>query len=244
MNWSSPPRPAELTEQRLLRAVMDGEFPPGSVLPGERELAAQLGVTRPTLREVLHRLARDGWFDIQHGKPTRVRDYWREGNLNVLSAIVRFSQRLPDDFVPNLLAVRLCMAPAYTRAAVERDADHVVALLNGYTRLEDTSDRFAMADWDLHQGLTLASGNPVFTLILNGFADFYVQMARLYFSQPPARAASRRWYADLLDAANSDDPEAAERTTRQAMRDSIRFWHTFPQRARDKANHPKQGELQ
>lgn len=227
MNWSSPPRPAELTEQRLLQAVLNGHLPPGTTLPGERELAAQLGVTRPTLREVLHRLARDGWFDIQQGKPTRVRDYWREGNLNVLSALVRHSERLPDDFVPNLLAVRLSMAPAYTRAAVEQDADQVVAMLTGYPDLEDSSTRFAEADWELHRGLTLASGNPIYTLILNGFADFYVQMARLYFSQTQAREASRAWYSDLLSISRSGDAQAAERRTLQAMQESIDLWRAL-----------------
>jgi GntR family negative regulator for fad regulon and positive regulator of fabA len=227
MNWSSPQRPAELTEQRLLRAVLDGVWPPGSTLPGERELAARLGVTRPTLREVLQRLARDGWFDIQHGKPTRVRDYWREGNLNVLSALVRYGRRLPDDFVPNLLAVRLSMAPAYTRTAVERAADEVVALLDGYTDLEDSAARFARADWDLHRGLTLASGNPIFTLVLNGFGDFYIQMARLYFSQPQARSASRAWYAELLVAARTGDADAAEQVTRRIMRESIELWRAM-----------------
>jgi GntR family negative regulator for fad regulon and positive regulator of fabA len=227
MNWSAPPRPAELTEQRLLQAVLQGEFPPGSTLPGERELAARLGVTRPTLREVLQRLARDGWFEIQHGKPTRVRDYWREGNLAVLGDLVRYSQHLPDDFVPNLLDVRLSLAPAYTRAAVERAADEVVALLDGYIDLEDSAERYATADWELHRALTLASGNPVFTLILNGFADFYVQMARLYFAQPQARAASRAWYAGLLAAARSGDADAAEQDTRRAMQESVELWRAL-----------------
>jgi GntR family negative regulator for fad regulon and positive regulator of fabA len=227
MNWSTPARPAELTERRLLQAVLNGEYPPGSTLPAERELAAQLGITRPTLREVLQRLAQDGWFDIQQGKPTRVRDYWREGNLNVLSALVRYSERLPDDFVPNLLAVRLSMAPAYTRAAVEQDADRVVALLTGYPDLEDSAASFAEADWKLHRGLTLTSGNPIYTLILNGFGDFYVQMARLYFSRAQAREASRAWYIHLLAAARSGDAEAAERGTHQAMQESIDLWRAL-----------------
>ncbi|XPE41305.1 GntR family transcriptional regulator [Shigella flexneri] len=35
-----------------------------------------IGVTRTTLREVLQRLARDGWLTIQHGKPTKVNNFW------------------------------------------------------------------------------------------------------------------------------------------------------------------------
>jgi len=77
MDWQPVQKPAEMAESRLLEAILSGHFPINSNLPGERELAAQIGVTRPTLREALQRLARDGWLDIQHGKPTRVRDYWR-----------------------------------------------------------------------------------------------------------------------------------------------------------------------
>ncbi|MDZ7904090.1 MAG: GntR family transcriptional regulator [Rheinheimera sp.] len=45
-------------------------------MPAERELSELIGVTRTTLREVLQRLARDGWKTIQHGKPTKVKNFW------------------------------------------------------------------------------------------------------------------------------------------------------------------------
>jgi GntR family negative regulator for fad regulon and positive regulator of fabA len=75
MDWQPVQKPAEMAETRLLEAILSGHFPINSNLPGERELAEQIGVTRPTLREALQRLARDGWLDIQQDKPTRVRDY-------------------------------------------------------------------------------------------------------------------------------------------------------------------------
>ena len=88
MSWSAPQRPAAYAEEALVNAILDGTYPAGTTLPGERDLAAQLGVTRPTLREVLGRLERDGWLTVRHGKATRVNDLWREGGLNVLEAIV------------------------------------------------------------------------------------------------------------------------------------------------------------
>jgi DNA-binding FadR family transcriptional regulator len=53
MNWETRPKPADLAESRLIVAILDGHFPIGDTLPAERELATQLGVTRPTagLRE-------------------------------------------------------------------------------------------------------------------------------------------------------------------------------------------------
>ena len=223
-NWSAPQRPAVYAEQALLTAILDGTYPSGSTLPGERDLAAQLGVTRPTLREVLQRLECDGWLTIQQGKSTRVNDFWREGGLNVLSALVRYSRQLPSHFIPDLLEVRLALAPAYTRAAVERAAATVVAHLADYAKLDGTPQAFATFDWILHRSLTVASGNPVYTLILNGFAGFYEQMAHLYFARPEARASSRTFYAALLDAARREDAPEAERVTRAVMQESIALW--------------------
>jgi GntR family negative regulator for fad regulon and positive regulator of fabA len=93
--------------------------------------------------------------------------------------------------------------------------------------LADDAACFAQADWDLHRALTLASGNPIFGLILNGFADFYIQMASRYFEQPQARASSRAWYAELLSAARAHDADQAELVTRQVMQQSIELWQTF-----------------
>lgn len=93
--WSAPPKIAEITERRLLDAILDGSFPIDSKLPPERELAGMLGVTRPTLREALQRLSREGWLEIHHGKQTRVKNYWQEGNLLILNYLVHNLQAQP-----------------------------------------------------------------------------------------------------------------------------------------------------
>ncbi len=226
MEWIAPPKPAEITERRLIEAMLSGKFPIGSALPAERELASQLGVTRPTLREALQRLARDGWIEIQHGKSTRVRDYWHEGNLGVLGAIARRTEHLPADFVPNLLAVRLVMAPAYSRLAVEHAPQQVLDVLQDYPELPDEPQAFAAFDWQLHHCLTVASGNPVYTLILNGFRDLYQPMACLYFQAPAARASSRRFYGELFQTVQARDAAAAESITRQTMAESLLLWES------------------
>ncbi len=68
--------PASFAEKYIVRSIWEGKFPPGSILPAERELSELIGVTRTTLRGVLQRLARDGWLTLQHGKPTQVNNLW------------------------------------------------------------------------------------------------------------------------------------------------------------------------
>ncbi|MBK7859807.1 MAG: GntR family transcriptional regulator [Archangiaceae bacterium] len=215
-------RPAVHAERVLVGLILSRRCPAGSTLPPERHLAQQLGVTRPTLREALQRLDRDGWIEIRHGKATRVRDVWREGGLNVLAAAVRSGGRLPPRFVSHLLEVRLALAPAYARAAAAAAPGAVLAALE--QRRPTAAEPYAEFDWALHAALAAASGNPVFTLILNGFGDLYRQLARRYFTAPAARLASSRFYAALERAVRAGQPGRAERVTRAAMQHSLARW--------------------
>ncbi len=223
--WAAPAKPAELTYARLIDAILDGTFSAGSVLPGERELADRLGVTRSTLREALQRLAANGWLDIQQGRRTRVRNIWMEGNLNILATLVEHQAVLPRAFVPQLLEVRSALAPAYTYAAIQHNAGRVARLLKKLIgELADTEASFARTDWVLHHQLTVLSTNPVYTLILNGFAGFYEEMARLYFALPESRASSRQFYVDLHRAAALGDAELARSICAAVMLHSIALW--------------------
>jgi GntR family negative regulator for fad regulon and positive regulator of fabA len=224
VQWDPQLKPAELAENRLIEAILDGTFPVDSVLPPERELAEKMGVTRPTLREVLQRLSRDGWLEIHHGKSTRVRDYWREGNLTILAQISRYQKSIYPSFVVDLLQIRLLMAPAYTKLAFENALPEVTAFLRTLEGLPDEMDAFVENDLDLHLLFTQLSGNPIFSLIFNGFGDLYRKMAQVYFANPDARAHSRDFYNRLLDAAQANNPGKAEEITRQVMLDSIHFW--------------------
>src|ERR1700722_14035201 len=58
--------------EQLKRAILDGTLVPGDRLPPERELAARLGVSRPTLRGAVNALVIMGLLDSRHGSGTFV----------------------------------------------------------------------------------------------------------------------------------------------------------------------------
>lgn len=68
----SPPLPRHHTAYLLLRQRLDG-MAEHAFLPGEHELAAELGVSRITLRRALSRLEREGRILRRRGDGTRVR---------------------------------------------------------------------------------------------------------------------------------------------------------------------------
>lgn len=90
MNGSiKAPEPRRLYQQvadqiRLL--IQGGQFPAGARLPAERELAQQLGVSRPSLREALIALEIDGSVEIRMGSGIYVtaepdRRAWQSGSM-------------------------------------------------------------------------------------------------------------------------------------------------------------------
>jgi GntR family negative regulator for fad regulon and positive regulator of fabA len=224
VQWDSIQKPAEIAEKRLLDAILSGHFSVNSYLPGERDLAEQIGVTRPTLREALQRLARDGWLEIQHGKATRVRDYWLEGNMGVLSTLASMPSRQTPDFVTYLLEVRVLLAPTYTRQAMENAAPEIAALLENYLEIEETAAAYAHADWELHHLLTLKAVNPIFRLLLNSFQNLYEVMGGHYFISRENRNRSHAYYEELLDCARKNAHLKAESLTRTVMEESLALW--------------------
>ncbi|MFE2555763.1 GntR family transcriptional regulator [Streptomyces sp. NPDC059352] len=67
-------RPVVALYERIADAVHDGTYPPGSTLPSEPRLAAELGVSRPALREALLLLQEDGLLTVRRGVGRTVND--------------------------------------------------------------------------------------------------------------------------------------------------------------------------
>jgi GntR family negative regulator for fad regulon and positive regulator of fabA len=222
-------RPGAHAERELLSALLSGRWAPGDGLPAERELSATLGVTRPTLREALKKLGGDGYVTVRHGLPTRVNDIWTEGGLNVLAGLAEHGE-IPKGFVKQLLEVREVLAPAYAREAVRNASARVAAFLARSEALGSGAAEWTAFDWELHHLLAVSSGNPVYTLILNGFRGLFARMAALYFERPAAREASRDFYAALRAAALAGDASAAERVTRDVMSRSVELWRPLERR--------------
>lgn len=70
-------RPVVVLYERIADAIHDGVYPPGSTLPSEPRLAAELGVSRPALREALLLLQEDGLLSVRRGVGRTVNDHPR-----------------------------------------------------------------------------------------------------------------------------------------------------------------------
>ncbi|MCD6576418.1 MAG: FCD domain-containing protein, partial [Anaerolineaceae bacterium] len=165
-----------------------------------------------------------GWIEIQHGKPTRVRDFWIEGNLGVTAALAQYQNPLPPDFIDNLFSVRVLLAPTYTRVAVLNAPNKVVDYLSSAQDLEEKPEIFSSFDWELHWRLTLYAHNSIFTHFMNSVRRLYEIIGIPYFSYPKTRRHSRKFYLRLRELAAEGNSKAAEELTQQVMSESAALW--------------------
>jgi GntR family negative regulator for fad regulon and positive regulator of fabA len=216
-------RPAKYVEKFIITSILDGTYSTGASLPNERRLAQQMGVTRPTLRETLRRLAGEGWITIHHGKATIVNDYWQEGGLSLLSTLSRYVDYLPNGFITHLLEVRLAMLPPVARQAAAFNPKMLLEFLKKAGGLTENARTYSDYDWKLQMLMARSAKNPVFSLILNDFSSIFTTMALTYYKDKRARKASRAYYRQLARAIESS-PGAVAREVERAMQESLSIW--------------------
>ncbi|WP_394202007.1 fatty acid metabolism transcriptional regulator FadR [Shewanella waksmanii] len=219
--------PASFAEKYIVRSIWEEKFPPGSILPAERELSELIGVTRTTLREVLQRLARDGWLTIQHGKPTRVNDIWETSGLNVLETIADLNPDGEPVLLEQLLSARTNISAIYFKGAVRHNPDKVLEALAQLDTLEDCAKTYVEFDYHLHHTLAYNSGNPLYVLILNGFKGLYSRVGEEYFEIDKARELALDFYQALAALAKQGNHHDIPSLMRSYGINSGKVWQRY-----------------
>ncbi|MFE8695924.1 GntR family transcriptional regulator [Cytobacillus sp. FJAT-53684] len=215
-----------MIEKKLIQAILEGEYKSNEPLLPERELAIYFNVGRPTVREAIQRLERNGWITARKGMPAIVNDYWKHGNLMTIVNILQCYEEIPDVFIEYMLQLRISLTPSYVKQAVVHHPLKVIALFSQVEELKDDAKSYATYDWELQKELAQLSSNPIYLFIINSFTDIYIPMAEKYFAEPYHRSASRQYYGELLNAILKADIQAAEEMTKNMMEKSLQLWKT------------------
>lgn len=216
--------PADVAEQYLIESIWNGSIAIHSELPAERFLADKIGVTRTTLREVLQRLARDGWITIRHGKPTKVNDFWETSGLNILSTITRLDTSRRGDLIDQLLSVRTNISTIVLRMAAKKNHDGVLSFLANPPDLDASSEEFTEFDYRFYHQVAVSSNNMIYVLILNGLQDLYRKVGTCYFSNTEARSIALDFYAEIRSVLQKGETQQIMQTVRDSAFASGKIW--------------------
>ncbi|MCF3144763.1 FadR/GntR family transcriptional regulator [Streptomyces platensis] len=196
--------------EKIKGMIVSGALRPGDRLPKESELAAELGLSRNSLREAVRALSLIRILDVRQGDGTYVTSLDPQLLLEAMSFVVDFHR---DDTVLEFLAVRRILEPAATAMAAGRigtaELDSLEAQLDALGPSPSVEDLVA-CDLEFHRGIVAASGNSVLCSLLEGLSGPTTR-ARVWrgLTQKDAVARTLTEHRAILGALRDRDAEAA-----------------------------------
>lgn len=206
-------RPYHAVADKIANLIADGSYPPGSRLPGERELAEQYGVSRVTIREAAIALQALGYIRIRTGSGIYVLDRARNKNNG-----------LPEVSAFELTEARSLFESEAAALAARRIDDETLRLLEELIETMSSNDprdeeASQQADQQFHLAIAAASGNEAVKYIVEilwkmrtGIPAVREVHAAICREEDAAKRGAE--HAEVLSALRNHDPSEA----RLAMR--------------------------
>lgn len=198
---------------QIMEMIKSGAFPPGSRLPGERELAKQFAVSRVTIREAEIALQALGHVDIKTGSGVYVQKSSESQNGG-----------LPDVTALELTEARkLFESEAAALAATHMDDETLSTLAKCIEdmRSNDPADSAAadQADQDFHLTIAAASGNAAIRHVIEilwKIRDELEPIKKIHEAICTSDGTVRgNEHSEVFDALRDRDPDAARTAMRQ-----------------------------
>jgi GntR family transcriptional repressor for pyruvate dehydrogenase complex len=196
--------------EKIKGMIVSGALRPGDRLPKESELAAELGLSRNSLREAVRALSLIRILDVRQGDGTYVTSLDPQLLLEALSFVVDFHR---DDTVLEFLAVRRILEPAATATATTLISEAALDALDAQLEalgLRPSVEELVACDLEFHRGIVQATGNSVLCSLLDGLSGPTTR-ARVWRGLTQEDATNRTLFEHraILGALRDRDAEAA-----------------------------------
>ncbi len=201
---------------QLESLILSGELAIGERLPSERELAFQLGVSRPVVHEGLVDLAYKGLVIIRPRHGAVVADYRQSGSLALLESLINYrSPAMEPHLLQSTLAMRKLIEMETARlACLERSKEQLETLQSILKQEEalstDELTKRCELDFSFHHQLAMASNNAIYPLLLNSFKALTLNLTEVFYQSPSLRIDEvLSFHNELLLAVEAGDAAKA-----------------------------------
>ncbi|MCP9211537.1 FadR/GntR family transcriptional regulator [Streptomyces cucumeris] len=200
--------------EQIRELIRTGALPPGSKLPPEAELAAQLGLSRNLAREAVKALAVARVLDVRRGDGTYVTSLQPSVLLEGLGGAVELLQSDATALV-DLMEVRRLLEPAATALAATRISDDQLAEvkqhLDAMREARDDIERLNAHDAAFHRAIISATDNETLLTLLEGISSRTLR-ARIWRGIADTHAAARTLveHEAIFEALSARDPSLSQ----------------------------------
>ena len=226
--------------EQLRALITGGEFPAGSRLPAERDLARQLGVSRPSVREALIALEVEGWVEVRTGSGIYVRPAAQRGAAGARANGHAGASYDAAEWGPlELMRAReLVEGEVAALAARHARKAQIAGMASALQRMTEQAAAGVVpreGDEDFHAAVAAACGNDVLLDTVTGYwqARRGPLFERLgdYFENAPSWRAALVEHAAVLEAIRDHDPQAAREAMHRHLQQAYKRYSASWRRA-------------
>ena len=213
----------EVCIRRFEELILSGKLPVGKKLPPERELASQLGVSRPVVHEALVELAAKGLVSMVPRIGTTVNDYRREGSVAILTSLLSFHDgMLYPKLLESLLAMRVLMEKENAKlAALNRTQEHIQQFKEILKQEEEVDHKeielITMIDFNFHHLVAMATDNLSYPMLLNSFRPVYTSLSGRFFQDHHVITVVFDFHKKMFSAIEKKDEKKAVEVMHQIL---------------------------
>lgn len=209
------PRISDAIAASLERRILEGSLRAGDRLPPERELAAELGVSRPSLREAIQKLASKGLLQSRQGGGTFVTDCLESTFYDPWQEMIGAHPNLRDDLLEFRRMLEGQAAEWAAERATEADLKRLSETFAALSQAFDGNDldRRSNCDIAFHQAISEASHNALIGHLAAAMLRLMHDNIRLNLGElngvPGAAGLLKSQHQALFDAIREHKPAAA-----------------------------------
>ncbi len=200
---------ADQVVRHVALLIESGALRPGDRLAPERELAEQLGVSRPTVRAGLHALAAMGVTESRQGAGTFITGgppRLGAGPLSFLAALHGFTR---DQIFEARKVLEVGAAGlAAERGLTDRLAPMAEEVTGMFAALSEPQT-FLVHDVRFHRAIAAASGNPVLLALVEMISSLVYEQRRMTVEHAIDLKESAEMHRRIYQAIRDRDPERA-----------------------------------
>ena len=164
----APQRLYQQIADQLRTLITAGEFTAGSRLPAERDLAKQLGVSRPSVREALIALEVEGWVEVRTGSGVYVQD---RSTTAARGNPITVNEWGPLELIRARRVLEGEIASLAATMAKRKDIAAMRQALADMVRDADAGTLPIEGDRAFHSAIVQSTGNTVLIETIHGFWD-------------------------------------------------------------------------
>jgi GntR family transcriptional repressor for pyruvate dehydrogenase complex len=196
--------------EQIKAEIENGRWVAGTQLPSERELATQMGIGRPAVREAIRVLETLGYVEIRIGQGSFVREKRPEKDgVSILESMLR-----EDIHVVELLEVREMIEPqiAYLAAqsVTNKDIQHLEAILKRMRKAIAEGKTGSGENIEFHLALTRAVGNKVLLQIHELLLHQSRESVERFLHVPGRVDKSMEGHQKILDSLRNGNSQEAQ----------------------------------